>query len=216
MQRCHVASHTDDYLVAPNLIGATENTTISFWACAQDEDYPSEHFGVAVSTTGNTNAEDFTTIAEWTMTAKETRAGTWYEYTADLSEYAGQFIWVALRHFNSSNNFILCIDDISINNFVRYMEFNSTFNIAIGNVSIAENEITSEIYPNPVDDKLYINSKDNIEEIEIYNLLGVKLYSEVISQGNENMIDMSDFESGLYLVKIKTDKGTETLKINKN
>ena len=206
----------DDYLVAPNLIGATENTTISFWACAQDEDYPSEHFGVAVSTTGNTNAEDFTTIAEWTMTAKETRAGTWYEYTADLSEYAGQFIWVALRHFNSSNLFILCVDDISINNFVRYMEFNSTFNITIGNVSIAENEITSEIYPNPVDDKLYINSKDNIEEIEIYNLLGVKLHSETISQGNENMIDMSGFESGLYLVKIKTDKGTETLKINKN
>ena len=76
------------------------------------------------------------------------------------------------------------------------MEFNSTFNITIGNVSIAENEITSEIYPNPVDDKLYINSRDNIEEIEIYNLLGVKLYSEVISQGNENMIDMSGFESG--------------------
>ena len=96
------------------------------------------------------------------------------------------------------------------------MEFSSSFNVTIGTVSIAENEITSEIYPNPVDDKLYINSKDNIEKIEIYNLLGVKLYSEVISQGNENMIDMSDFESGLYLVKIKTDKGTETLKINKN
>ena len=51
------------------------------------------------------------------------------------------------------------------------MEFNSTFNITIGNVSIAENEITSEIYPNPVDDKLYINSKDNIEEIKQFNIV---------------------------------------------
>ena len=206
----------DDYIVAPNLIGVTENTTISFWACAQDEDYPDEHFGVAVSTTGNTNAADFTTIEEWTLTAKETRAGTWYEFSADLSEYAGQFIWVALRHFNSSNVFILCVDDISINNFVKYQEWNSTFNITIGSVSIAENKSISEIYPNPVDDKLYINAADNIEEVEIYNLLGVKLYSEIINQGNENMIDMSNFDSGVYLVKIRTDKGTETLKIHKN
>lgn len=211
-----MALSPDDYLISPSLIGVTENTTMSFWACAQDEDYYFEHFGVAVSTTGNTSAADFTTIKEWTLTAKETRAGTWHEYTVDLSEYAGQFIWVALRHFNSTNVFIICVDDISINNFVRYMEFNSSFNVIIGTVSLTENEMNTEIYPNPVENQLYINTKEDINEIEIYNLLGIKLYSEIINQGNEKVLDMSNFESGVYLVKIRTDKGTETLKIHKN
>lgn len=205
----------DDFLVAPNLIGVTENTTISFWACAQDEDYAGEHFGVAVSTTGNTSANDFTIVEEWTLTAKNTRAGNWYEFTADLSEYAGQFVWVALRHFDSANHFILCVDDISINNFVKYQEWNSTFKITIGTVSLAENEAGSAIYPNPVKDQLHINMEEEINEVEIYNVLGVRLHNETSKGSTEKTIDMSGFENGTYFVRIITEKEVKTIKINK-
>jgi hypothetical protein len=117
------ALYPDNYLVSPqvNLGG-----TISFWACAQDANYVAEHFGVAVSTTDNTNASNFTTIQEWTMTAKgsgvPTRAtrsdtrtqGTWYQFTVDLSAFAGQTGYVAIRHFNCTDQFILNVDDIII------------------------------------------------------------------------------------------------------
>ena len=113
----------DNYLVAPTQAAWT---SVSFFACAQDASYAAEHYGVAVSTTGNTSAADFTTIAEWTMTAKDagamsvgrdgqTRAqGSWYEKTVDLSAYAGQNVWIAIRHFNCNDQFILNVDDITL------------------------------------------------------------------------------------------------------
>ena len=46
----------------------------------------------------------------------QTRAqGNWYEYTVDLSAYAGQDIYVAIRHFNCSDMFYLDVDDITLN-----------------------------------------------------------------------------------------------------
>ena len=114
----------DNYLVSPRIaLGGF----ITFWAQAQDASYPAEHFGVAVSTSGNTSASDFTTIQEWTMTAKSSikanpsttrsgenlRAGTWYQYTVDLSAYSGQG-YVAIRHFNCTDQFLLNVDDITI------------------------------------------------------------------------------------------------------
>ena len=113
----------NNYLVSPQK-GAYSQ--INFWACGQDASWAAEHFGVAVSTAGNTNASDFTTIQEWTLTAKgsgiasvgrdgQTREqGTWYEYTVDLSAYAGQEIWVAIRHFNVSDMFRINVDDVTL------------------------------------------------------------------------------------------------------
>ena len=113
----------DNYLVSPKIaLGGS----ISFWACGQDASYAAEHFGVAVSTTGNTNASDFTTIQEWTMTAKgegiptdvirggNRVQGTWYEYTVNLSAYSGQTGYVAIRHFDCTDQFRLNVDDIII------------------------------------------------------------------------------------------------------
>ncbi|MCQ2302434.1 MAG: choice-of-anchor J domain-containing protein, partial [Bacteroidales bacterium] len=122
------ALHPDEYLVAPAQSAIVNGSTFSFWACAQDENYAAEHFGVAISTTGNTNAADFTTISEWTMIAKGgretnpaatrngegTREGNWYNYSVDLSAYAGQNVWIAIRHFNCSDQFILCMDDAQL------------------------------------------------------------------------------------------------------
>ena len=114
----------NNFLVSP---AKAEYTGVSFWACGQDASYVAEHFGVAVSTGSNTNASDFTIVQEWTMTAKgegamsigrdgQTRAqGSWHEYTVDLSAYAGQEIWVAIRHFNCTDMFILDVDDITLN-----------------------------------------------------------------------------------------------------
>jgi len=118
----------NNYLISPSKLNVSNGAAISFYACAQDANYAAEHFGVAVSTTGNA-AADFTTIQEWTMTAKGAQGrtaesefdirgtrdqGNWYQYTVDLSSYAGQQIWVAIRHFNCSDQFYLLVDDITL------------------------------------------------------------------------------------------------------
>ena len=115
----NVVLYPDNYLVSPQVV---LGNSVTFWACAMDPVYPAEHFGIAVSTDSNTNASDFTTIQEWTMTAKGERhgvprgtrsQGSWYQYTVDLSAYAGQDGYIALRHFNCSDQYILCVDDFT-------------------------------------------------------------------------------------------------------
>jgi len=104
------ALNPDNYLVSPQLNITGNNHYVSFWASALDEAYPADHFGLAVSTTGTTVA-DFTMLQEWTMTAKQ---GGWYEYNVDLSSYVGQDVYIAIRHFNSQDNFCLVVDDVFV------------------------------------------------------------------------------------------------------
>ena len=56
----------DNYLVSPKV---KLTGSFTFYACGQDANYAAEVFGVAVSTTGNTDAADFTMVQSWTMTA---------------------------------------------------------------------------------------------------------------------------------------------------
>lgn len=104
------AINPNNYLVSPQLTITSNNHYVSFYACALDEEYPADHFGLAVSTTG-TNVADFTMIQEWTMTAKQ---GGWHEYSVDLNSYVGQDVYIAIRHFNSQDNFCLVVDDLFV------------------------------------------------------------------------------------------------------
>ena len=119
--------YPDNYLVSPEKYLIDNSSKIKFMAAAQDPSWAAEHFGVAVSTASNNNANDFTTVAEWTMTSGakgnqnsqargfEAKAeGTWFQYEVDLSQYAGQEVWLAIRHFNCSDQWILCVDNVEI------------------------------------------------------------------------------------------------------
>ena len=67
--------------------------------------------------------------------------------------------------------------------------------------SIEEHENKFEIYPNPVDDVLYIKSDNNIEEINIYNIVGIKV-ATVSGQQSAISVDMSGFNTGVYFVEV--------------
>ncbi len=104
------ALNPNNYLVSPQLAITANNHFVTFYASALDEDYPADHFGLAVSNTTAT-ASAFTMLQEWTMTAKQ---GGWHEYTVDLNGYVGQEVYIAIRHFNSADNFCLCVDNIFV------------------------------------------------------------------------------------------------------
>lgn len=104
------ALNPDNYLVSPKLSITANNHYVTFYASALDESYPADHFGLAVSTTTAT-VSAFTMLEEWTMTAKQ---GNWYEYTVDLNSYVGQDVYIGIRHFNSQDNFCLCVDNVFV------------------------------------------------------------------------------------------------------
>jgi len=71
-------------------------------------------------------------------------------------------------------------------------------------------------FPNPVKTTWNVSSIDEISQINIYNILGenVATFSPYM---NTYSLDMSHFNSGIYLMKIVSSKGeTNTLKVLKN
>ena len=94
----------DNWLITPQVqLGGS----VSFWAMGQDADYAEEHFAVFVSTTGTTPA-DFTQVSQ-----EFVATGEYVNYIADLSSYSGMG-YVAIRHFNVTDMFILNIDDFAV------------------------------------------------------------------------------------------------------
>ena len=111
----------NEYLVSPRLVLSEDWPVIRFYACALDEIYPAEHFGVSISTTVNDDPLAFTLLSEWTIAAKDAgnRQGNWYNYTVDLSAYTGQEVYVAIRHHYCSGQSAICVDDIQIEGTIQ-------------------------------------------------------------------------------------------------
>ena len=128
------AVHVDDWLITPLAI---LDGTFSFWAAAQDGEWTDEHFAVYVSTTSNQSVDDFTQVSE------EFVASGWpQEYTVDLSSYAGQEGYIAIRHYNSYDQFAMVVDDIS---FTKAPSQPVKYNIYVDQELIAtvESEVTT-------------------------------------------------------------------------
>ncbi len=96
----------DNYLVSPLLaVGAGES--LVYQIGAQDPSFPEEHYGVYISTTGNT-AADFTTQ----LFSETLVDGAWYERSIDLAAYEGQNVYIAWRHYDSSDWFYIKLDGV--------------------------------------------------------------------------------------------------------
>ncbi|MBI1837167.1 MAG: T9SS type A sorting domain-containing protein [Flavobacteriia bacterium] len=88
------------------------------------------------------------------------------------------------------------------------------FSTALDNVlALEESEMEDEnieIYPNPTFDFLTIKSNRNINKIELFTLQG-----QLILESNEQVIDISNLPSGIYLLKEKGNS-LKTYKVFKN
>lgn len=72
-----------------------------------------------------------------------------------------------------------------------------------------------KIYPNPADNILFIDTIDNqIQKIEIFDLQG-RLLKTIKENKEKYQIDISNFSSATYLVKLSTEKGSQTVKVVK-
>ena len=101
-----VTTTPDDYLVSPliDLQG-----TLRVWLSGITASTNAEHFEILLSTTGN-SASDFTT----TLVSETTTSNAYVEYTADLSSYVGQQGYIAIHHFNCTNQRYLYVDDFGL------------------------------------------------------------------------------------------------------
>ncbi len=94
----------DNWLVSPQI---TLGGIMTWWVIGQDASFAAENYGIAVSTTG-TAPEDFTMILE-NLVASD----TYENLSADLTSFSGKG-YVAIRHYNITDMFMLNIDDVKI------------------------------------------------------------------------------------------------------
>ena len=75
---------------------------------------------------------------------------------------------------------------------------------------------TIQLFPNPANTTISIEVKDNsrIQNIEILDLKGQCIHTE--GKNDSNNIDISTLPTGVYFVRICTDRGIETKKFIKN
>jgi M6 family metalloprotease-like protein len=155
----YLALTPDNWLVTP-AITLTGNNVLKYYVGAQDASASAEHYGVYISAS-NEVPGTFAKLWEETMTASPGQPadnpvpgafrsggpqyipGAWYERTIDLSEYNGQTVYIAFRHFDCTDKFHLNIDNIKI--LAPFDAGAITYNVYEGEVKLA-NGLTSPQY----------------------------------------------------------------------
>lgn len=84
-------------------------------------------------------------------------------------------------------------------------EESEPYTVNVQEVSLEEYSNRFEVYPNPANDVLFINTTEDINEVNIFNIVGICVYSE--SDFATDNIDLSSYNNGVYFIRINTEKG---------
>ncbi|MDT0557319.1 T9SS type A sorting domain-containing protein [Ichthyenterobacterium sp. W332] len=91
--------------------------------------------------------------------------------------------------------------------FSTAFTISGTPNLSVGD----ENLSTVEVFPNPAKDVINIESVNELTNIELFSVLGKQVYKGT----NERTIDISNLNTGVYLLKLSNDSGSVTKRIVK-
>ena len=82
------------------------------------------------------------------------------------------------------------------------------------NHDVIENEsITIALYPNPAKESVTILADDELQHVTVINIIGQSLAHNVVRGNNKYVLDINQFPSGIYLLKISTKRGTATQRL---
>ncbi|MDD3861190.1 MAG: T9SS type A sorting domain-containing protein, partial [Bacteroidales bacterium] len=120
-------------------------------------------------------------------------------FTFDNLEYGGYFLSIEKPGLASDEIFVEITADFpsSENN-----DF-TIFDNSISPVQKSNYENYFDLYPNPTNDKIFVNTDQLNSIIIITNTLGTIIKSESLNYGL-NQIDVSDFLPGLYIIEISS------------
>lgn len=111
----------DNWIVTPEIdfseFSGDSEIWLNFKVCptANTPEYRTEHYAVYVSTTGFETDDFDPENPVWEETLSEEAENWVYDLREiDFSDFAGETIWVAFRHYNSTDNDRISIDDIEV------------------------------------------------------------------------------------------------------
>ena len=118
----------------------------------------------------------------------------WEDFEYDLAEFAGstEDIYFSWKHNISETSFF------SLNYVI----------ITAGIIESVEKEMLKnvQIFPNPTSDKLNISLELSINQITVYNAVG-QLIDQIRINNTDYQLNVSDYDPGIYMLQIETEKG---------
>lgn len=97
----------DNWAITPAVTLPTGYASVTLYAKGQDANYPAEHFAIYVGTSAE--------VSSMTKVSEEFVAtGEYVKYEVDLTDYVGQTVYIAIRHYNVTDQFYLNIDQVEV------------------------------------------------------------------------------------------------------
>ena len=127
--------------------------------------------------------------------------------------YSSTVQTTTIPNINTEGTITVVFDSNSSgSNRVRFDDLSWT---CYSTLSLEEDNISNtKFYPNPLKgNKLYIDTNQTLN-IEIFNILGKRLITDEVNS-NKNYLNLSNLNSGIYLIKISNNNKTITKKLIK-
>lgn len=119
--------------------------------------------------------------------------------------------WVAGANSSRDDLSVQPLDDFTTERaqmriLEKYIENFHETQTGIFNLKAADN-MSVNIYPNPMVDRIVVDSKESIKAVDVYSLSGQKLFA-VQGFANRLEVNLSDFNKGTYLMRVSLEDGT--------
>ncbi|MBK7129320.1 MAG: choice-of-anchor J domain-containing protein [Crocinitomicaceae bacterium] len=181
------AGQSSDYLMTPR-ITLNAYSKLVWSARSYDASFPDDYI-VLVSTTDSLSSSFTDTIF-----VQESESYLWQKRSVqlDIEGYASEDVFIAFKNITTDGYFLL-LDDVIV--------LSSNF------ASLEDYEASSiSLYPNPTAEFIQIQNLPENAEVTCFSAQG-----EIMFSGNSSSWNVSQLASGVYYIKITSDKGTEVL-----
>ena len=194
-------SAQDQTLITP-VLTITRPAVLQFWTWVQYGTDGYDHFAVRVYDTYNGTWED-----KWD--AADMPYGQINAYdepiSINLDEYIGRNIKIGFRGYNSFGEFLAFdwfVDDVKV--------------VPTDTTDVNVNELAAlklHVYPNPTKDVAVIETQSNIQQVTLMGIKG-EMLEDRKTNSNKVELNLEGYSKGMYVVRIVTENGVSTQKIN--
>jgi hypothetical protein len=186
----------EDWIISPKML-ATDQSSFDFY-CRDYLSNDDDRFGkatatVLVSTTGGTDRSTFTEVKSNQVPQPDPTDKQYTKFSIDLKKYAGQEIWVALRH-TVNNGLAYFYDDFQFNHFNSFES---------GILNVVSSKAGLGLRYSAATETVTLSGAD-AANITVTSMTG----ATVAAANNAKSINVEHLASGVYIVTAKSANGT--------
>ena len=196
----------DNSIVTQAFAIPADGATLTFKIGGIDAAFFAEHYAVYAVTDADFQAAtgEFNDILDAPLLEETVGAVTATQKTVSLAAFQGQTMRLVFRHFQSTDQFFIALDDVTVTSGV------------LGTANVIANAFS--VFPNPATDVINVSNSNAalVTGVAIVDLNGRTVKTAKFDGVANAQINVSDLSAGMYMMNVSSDKGTISKKIVKN